>query len=230
MGRSGPVLHSALGPGCCAERAARRDPRGDVAQLEERRVRIAEARGSSPLISTNRPLRRRFLSRPGRLTRYAAGESARQEEPHEPMVDPVAAPDAYQQLLLSYLGDDDPAVVQAATPAAIRAVVAAAGPDLRRRPAPTEWSVVECLGHMVDGELVVSGRYRWIVAEAEPDIVGYDQNLWVDRLRHGQDDPAELLGLFSALRRVNFDLGPASRPRIGPGSASIANAARRVTS
>ena len=118
-----------------------------------------------------------------------------------PTVDPVAAPDAYQQLLLSYLGDDDPAVVQAATPAAIRAVVAAAGPDLRRRPAPTEWSVVECLGHMVDGELVVSGRYRWIVAEAEPDIVGYDQDLWVDRLRHGQDDPAELLGLFSALRR-----------------------------
>ena len=123
-----------------------------------------------------------------------------------PTVDPVAAPVAYQQLLLSYLGDDDPAVVQAATPAAIRAVVDAAGPDLRRRPAPTEWSVVECLGHMVDGELVVSGRYRWIVAEAEPDIVGYDQDLWVDRLRHGQDDPAELLGLFSALRRVNLDL------------------------
>ena len=33
-------------------RSAGCDSRGDVAQLGERRVRIAEARGSSPLIST----------------------------------------------------------------------------------------------------------------------------------------------------------------------------------
>ena len=34
---------------------ARRRPRGDVAQLEEHRVRIAGVRGSSPLISTTPP-------------------------------------------------------------------------------------------------------------------------------------------------------------------------------
>ena len=162
-------------------------PRGDVAQLEERRVRIAEARGSSPLISTIHPI-------------------ARREELVSDSVDPVATPEAYQKLVLSFLGPDDPAEVQAATPATVRTLMADAGDLVRERPEPSEWSVLECLGHLVDGELIVSARYRWIVAEDEPDIVGYEQALWVDALRHGDDDPAALLSLFDALRAANLDL------------------------
>ena len=44
------------GPEARDDRRPARPPGGDVAQLAERRVRIAEARGSSPLISTNYPL------------------------------------------------------------------------------------------------------------------------------------------------------------------------------
>jgi hypothetical protein len=121
-------------------------------------------------------------------------------------VDPVATPADYQRLVLSFLGADDPAAVQAATPAAVRALIDDAGVLVRERPEPGEWSVLECLGHLVDGELIVSARYRWIVAEDEPDIVGYDQALWVDALRHGDDDPAALLALFDALRGANLDL------------------------
>ena len=134
-------------------------------------------------------------------------------------VDPIATPGAYQQLLLSILGTDDPGGVQAATPATVRALMSDAGDLVRERPEPGEWSVLECLGHLVDGELVVSTRYRWIVAEDEPDIVGYDQALWVDRLRHGDDDPAALLALFDVLRGANLDLWSrlpvADRERIG---------------
>jgi hypothetical protein len=121
-------------------------------------------------------------------------------------VDPIATPGAYQQLLLSMLGDDDPAEVQAATPAAVRALIEDAGGLLRERPEPTEWSVLECVGHLVDGELVVATRYRWILTEDEPDIVGYDQDLWVAGLRHGDDDPAALLAVLEAVRRANLDL------------------------
>ena len=120
--------------------------------------------------------------------------------------DPVSASAAYQRLLLDLLGDDDPAVVQAATPGAIRALVAEAGPDLRTRPEPKEWSVLEVIGHHVDGEIVVSGRYRWILAHDTPDILGYDQDLWVDGLRHAEDDPELLLRVFDALREANLDL------------------------
>ena len=120
--------------------------------------------------------------------------------------DPVAQARAYQASLLAALGDDDPAEAQASTPAAIRALLAEAGDDVRTPPEPGEWSVLECLAHLTDGELVVSTRYRWIVAEDEPPIVGYDQALWVANLRHAEDSPEALLAVFEALRRSNLAL------------------------
>jgi hypothetical protein len=120
--------------------------------------------------------------------------------------DPVAEAEAYRQSLLAILGDDDPAVAQAETPSSLRGLVAEAGPLLRTRPEPGEWSVLECIGHITDGELVVAGRYRWILADDEPDVVGYDQAEWVDRLRHNDDDVEELLSVFEALRAANLEL------------------------
>ncbi len=120
--------------------------------------------------------------------------------------DPVSAPAAYQALLLSLLGEDDPAGVQAATPGALRALVAEAADELRRRPEPAEWSVLECTGHVLDAEIVCSGRYRFILAQDQPPLPGYDQDRWVERLRHGEDDPADLLALFEALRWANLAL------------------------
>jgi hypothetical protein len=120
--------------------------------------------------------------------------------------DPVAEPNAYQAMLLGLVGYDDPAAIQSGTPAAWRALVADAGSHLRVRPAPDEWSVVELLGHAVDSELVSSARYRWILAHDTPAIAAYDQDMWVDRLRHGDADPPEQLQLFEALRAANLSL------------------------
>ncbi|HHT9153647.1 MAG TPA: DinB family protein [Candidatus Hypogeohydataceae bacterium YC40] len=39
-----------------------------------------------------------------------------------------------------------------------------AGSLLRVRPEPGEWSVLECVGHIVDSELVAGARERWIVS------------------------------------------------------------------
>ena len=120
--------------------------------------------------------------------------------------DPVSDPQGYQQALLSFLGEDDPAVAQAQTAAALREIVEQADDDLRTRPAPHEWSALEAIAHIVQAEIVYSGRYRWIVAHDAPPLIGYDQDLWVDRLHANQDDPAVLLGVFDALRRSNLDL------------------------
>jgi hypothetical protein len=125
-------------------------------------------------------------------------------------VDPVAEPDAYRREILSWLGDDDPAAVQAATTAALRAIVRDAGDQLRVRPEPQEWSVIECVGHLVDAELVVAARVRWILAEDEPDIVGYDQDRWVGTLRHRDADPEELIAFFDAVRSANLRLWAAT--------------------
>ncbi len=122
------------------------------------------------------------------------------------VIDPVQNPQAYQTMLVELVGDEDPAVVQESTSAALREVLAAAGDQLRTRPAQGEWSVLELLGHMVDAEIISSARYRWVIAEVRPPLVPYDQDLWVDALRHNDADPAELLATFDAVRAANLAL------------------------
>ena len=130
-------------------------------------------------------------------------------------VDPVAQATEYQQLLLGLLGGDDPAQVQASTPAEIRRLIALAGPELRTRPEPREWSVFECVAHIVDAEIVYSGRYRWILAHDKPDLPGYDQDLWVDSLHaHGDEDVDELLSIFDPLRSANLALWNRTSPEL----------------
>ena len=121
-------------------------------------------------------------------------------------IDPVAEPSAYQQMLLEALGDDDPADVQRGTPAELRWLVADAGPRLRTRPADGEWSALEVIGHIADAEVVYTARYRWILAHDEPPLIGYEQDDWVRRLRHNDDDPEELLRLVEGLRDANLAL------------------------
>ncbi len=66
--------------------------------------------------------------------------------------------------------------------------------------------MLELLGHLVDAETVMSGRFRWTVSQDEPPLLGYDQDLWVTRLHHNDDQPEELLAVFSALRAANLGL------------------------
>jgi hypothetical protein len=136
-----------------------------------------------------------------------------------PTPDPITEAAAYQRHLVGLVGDEDPADVQATAADAWRSLIREAGARVAERPEPYEWSVLECLGHATDAEVVCSGRYRWILAHDEPPLIGYDQDLWVDRLGHGQDDPDELLATFEALRRANLALWARSteeeRKRVG---------------
>ena len=114
--------------------------------------------------------------------------------------------EAYRKSVLDALGQDDPLDVQEAEVAAWRELIDRADGDLRARPAEGEWSVLECLGHMADSELVTSARYRWVLAENEPPLQGWDQVAWAARFGHVHDDPATLLDLFTALRHANVAL------------------------
>src|SRR6266478_3344427 len=120
--------------------------------------------------------------------------------------DPIAQATAYQQSLLAALGDEDPAEAQAQAPAAIRTMLADAGSHLGVRPAPREWSALLCLAHIADAEVVMTGRYRWTLAHDRPELIGYDQDLWVDNLHSDEDDPEALLRQFEVLRTGNIAL------------------------
>jgi hypothetical protein len=129
-------------------------------------------------------------------------------------------PNDYQRTLLTELSDRDPADVQAGTPALLRDLIADAGADLRAKPEASEWSAYQCIAHIVDAELVIAGRYRWILAHDEPDILPYDQDLWVSRFHASQEEDAEsMLAFFEAVRRADLDLWrgtpPVDRARFG---------------
>jgi hypothetical protein len=133
--------------------------------------------------------------------------------------DPVAQAEAYQRMLLKALGADEPADVQSSAASHIRSLIAEAGSDLRTRPAPREWSALLCLAHISDAEIVMAARYRFVLAHEAPELVGYDQDLWVDRLHADDEDPAALLATFEPLRSSNVALWRASsaadRARVG---------------
>jgi hypothetical protein len=127
--------------------------------------------------------------------------------------DPIAEAAAYRAMLLGLCGNEDPAKVQSETPDALRALLLEAEGHLRTRPEPGEWSVLELLGHIADAELVMSGRYRWVIAHDEPELPGYDQDLWVDRLGHNEAPPERFIRLFEGLRAANVTLWLATTPQ-----------------
>ena len=147
--------------------------------------------------------------------------------------DPIDDPRGYQQHLLGLLGDDDPAAVQDATPGEWHTMVDLAGSNLHSSPAEGEWSIFGCLAHAVDAEIVMSGRYRWIVAQDEPPLLGYDQDLWVRRL-HADTDAESAEPTCSrrspTLRQTNLSSVEAQhRSRTRPSRSARRSAARRAT-
>ena len=50
---------------------------------------------------------------------------------------------------------------------------------LRWQPAPGKWSTHEVIVHCADSETNSHMRIRYLVAEPNPTIVGYDQDRWV---------------------------------------------------
>jgi hypothetical protein len=52
---------------------------------------------------------------------------------------------------------------------------------LKWRPAPGEWSAHEVICHCADSETASYARIRYVIAEPDPLIVGYDQEEWTRR-------------------------------------------------
>lgn len=120
--------------------------------------------------------------------------------------DPSADPAGYQRFLLAALGDDEPGEAQSSTPAALRALVVEAGTDLRTRPAASESSVPRCVGHIVDAEVVMSGRYRFIEAQDEPPLVGDDRVANVAMWRSSTPAQRARVGLHAERGPESYDL------------------------
>lgn len=68
-------------------------------------------------------------------------------------------------------------------PTLLKAALATVPSDaLQWRPAPGRWSAHEIVVHCADAEVNAHGRLRYLLAEREPVIQGYDQDRWAQAL------------------------------------------------
>lgn len=119
----------------------------------------------------------------------------------------VAQAPAYTAAILAALGDRDPFEVLRETPGTLRYAVASI-PDaaLARPEAPGKWSMRQVLQHLADAELVGASRFRMVLAHDRPELPGYDQDRWAERLRYQEADIGAALDDFALLRRLNLRL------------------------
>jgi DinB family protein len=102
---------------------------------------------------------------------------------------------------------------QALAPAAAAGLLDSSGRSMRSElsalpeealawhPAPGEWCVKECLGHIVEAERRgFNGRIRQMLAESEPALVAWDQEAVARERADCQRPLAQLLEEFSQLR------------------------------
>jgi hypothetical protein len=68
------------------------------------------------------------------------------------------------------------------------------------RPGPGKWSVHEVVCHCADSELNGAARIRYLTAEKDPVLVGYDQEEWARRFDYHQHPLDTALQTVEAVR------------------------------
>lgn len=113
----------------------------------------------------------------------------------------------YIQGVLDKLGSRDPIKVLEQTPASLKqAFSGLTGKQQKTPEKPGKWSCNKVLQHLADSEIVLGYRLRMILAQDRPQLTGYDQDRWAERLQYEKADPNQALEEFSTLRRGNLYL------------------------
>ncbi len=127
---------------------------------------------------------------------------------------------AYVKAILELLGDREPVAVLREMPSALPRAIEGLSPQQLRQPEQSgKWSIGQILQHLADSDVVWAWRMRLILAQDRPQLTGYDQDLWAERLHYDQEDPSEALELFVVMRRANLRVieraSPADLKRVG---------------
>ena len=86
----------------------------------------------------------------------------------------------------------------------------AAGAALDFRPTSengkVKWSVRMIVCHLADAEVAAAMRMRQIIAEDNPTLQAWDQDLWAERLSYGKRKISDALDTFRRVRADNYEL------------------------
>ena len=107
-----------------------------------------------------------------------------------------------------------------AGPAAVRKAVAGLTPEqLRIRPVPGKWSMLEVVCHLADFDPILADRMKRVIAEERPTLVGADEKRFAAALAYQDRDLEEELTIIEKTRaqmaRVLRKLPPEALGRVG---------------
>ena len=116
-------------------------------------------------------------------------------------------PKQYTKRILAYVAGHQPLRVQRSTVKQIERLIRPLTPQqMRKRPAPGKWSIVEILAHLADTELVGGYRIRMILGSNGTPIQAFDQNVWARNANYARKNPQKSLRTFRTLREHNLAL------------------------
>lgn len=78
--------------------------------------------------------------------------------------------------------------------------------ELNFKPGPDNWSIKEILNHLCDSELMAVTRMQKIIAEENPLLFAYDQNVWANKLMYQNLNPMLSLTTFGFIRQRTYQL------------------------
>ena len=85
--------------------------------------------------------------------------------------------------------------------------LAGAGDDeLDTAPAPGKWTAREIVHHLADSEMMAAIRLRLLVATPSPTILGYDQEVFANRLYYKDRPTGASVDAFNAARRTTAEI------------------------
>lgn len=118
-----------------------------------------------------------------------------------------SAAGAYVAAVLEMLGSRPALDVLQETPEVLRtATDGVSDAELFRPEGPGRWSVGEVVAHLADSEFVWANRMRFVLAESAPQLQGYDQDAWANRLGYRQIPLGASLAAFAGARLWNLAL------------------------
>src|SRR6516165_9412913 len=71
---------------------------------------------------------------------------------------------------------------------------------------PGKWTVRQIVAHLADAEMVGAHRFRQVIAEENPTLIGYDQDAWASNLDYARRKPKTSLETFRRIRAENYEL------------------------
>lgn len=78
--------------------------------------------------------------------------------------------------------------------------------DLLAFPVPGTWSIQQIALHLADSDLILADRMKRVIAEDNPQLIGFSETKYAARLHYEDQDAATAADIFAKNRRLMSSL------------------------